>query len=272
MSLYNSGKILAGKYNIGSEIGSGRHGVVYNCCCQKSGTRLAVKTISKLSPASMASADREKSVYAQLLRESKNLSRNVIHAKEILEDENNMYIVQELALGGDLWHLMRQIGKCNELQARVLMRGILEAIKTCHEQGIVHSDLKLENFVLGADGALQTVRLIDFGTAEILTDGNQCASFSLGSFEYMAPEREAGECTAPSREQRLAGDVYSAGVIMYILLLGHYPNKKNLANGKGWAELSAETHALLEAMTHPDPYRRPSATEALRSAWLLGRV
>jgi serine/threonine protein kinase len=149
------------------------------------------------------------------------------------------------------------------------MRGILQAVKFCHERGIIHSDLKLENFVLKETAALGTVKLVDFGCAEILRDNQRSASPLLGSIEYMAPERKDGGTTAPSKEQRLAGDIYSVGVIMFILLAGRYPSGQKLSDSEGWSALSEDARALMSEMLHLDLDQRPAAAEALQSAWLL---
>lgn len=265
--LYGSGKELAGKYVLSNEIGSGRHGVVYSCQCKQSGRKLAVKAISKLSPASRLSASREKAVHARL---SSAAEPPIIRVHEVLEDDHNVYLVQDLAGGGDLWGMLRQIGKCTEEMAQGVFRQAMEAVHFCHVRGVAHSDLKLENFVLMNLNSLNEIKLLDFGTA-MLTDRLPGHSLgSLGSIEYMAPERETGELDVSSREQCLAGDLYSSGIVLFLLLFGRYPDKRDISAGveAEWAELSPEARALLEELTQEEPTFRPTAEQVLRGAWL----
>lgn len=268
LGLYGSGKELAGKYIMGSEIGSGRHGVVYSCQCKQSGRKLAVKAISKLSPASRLSAGREKAVHARLNTTTE--PSPIIRVHEVLEDEQKVYLVQELARGGDLWGMLRQIGKCTEHQAQGVFRQAVEAVHFCHLRGVAHSDLKLENFVLMSRNSLNVIKLLDFGTA-MLTDRLPGHSLgSLGSIEYMAPERETGELDVSSKEQCLAGDLYSLGIVLFLLLFGRYPDKRDISAGvePEWARLSPEARALLEELTREEPTCRPTAEQVLCSAWL----
>merc|ERR1719473_2216342 len=227
---------------------------------------MAVKAISKLSPASRLSASREKAVHAHL----KAAESPIIRVHEVLEDEQKVYMVQELAHGGDLWGLLRQIGRCTEQQARTIFQQAAAAVHFCHLRGVAHSDLKLENFVLMNPNALNEIKLLDFGTAMLIDRLPGHSLGLLGSIEYMAPEREMGELDASSREQCLAGDVYSLGIVLFLLLFGRYPDKRNISAGveAEWAKLTPAAKALLEELTHEDPTSRPSTEQLLRSTWL----
>jgi serine/threonine protein kinase len=265
---YEAGALLSGKYRIGGKIGSGRHGTVYHCSCSASGTQLAVKVISQLSPAARATAERERLIFSHILSNGRELP-HINSIVEIFETAENTNVVQEVAHGGDLWRLVRRHGKISEHQARIVMRGVFYAVNSCHQAGIVHSDLKLENFVLGTRGVLESVRLIDFGTAELVTESNSL--HPLGSIEYMAPERKAWGSAlfdSPLAEQRLAGDIYSAGVVMYVLLFGIYPDMQQIES-ESWSEISAEAQALLKRMMHVNPNSRPTVVEILQNEWLF---
>ena len=142
--------VLREKYALGKKIGRGRHGTVYSCTCKRTGAALAVKAISKA--ASPSSAQREKRVASML---SVDGTQHVNRVVEVLEDDQHVYVVQKLAAGGDLWQVARARA-CSEPEAKVLMTCVLRAIRSCHSLGIVHFDIKLENFVLARAGALDT--------------------------------------------------------------------------------------------------------------------
>ena len=136
----------------------------------------------------------------------------------LYEDEYKYYIVSELMLGKDLLvDLQTQsIGAYNQQKVAKYARQILLALNHCHNQGVVHRDLKLDN-IMFADPSGETLKIVDFGFAKIFPPKTKESDEVLGTPLYMAPEVVSG------KEYDAKCDIWSCGIIIYILLCGELP-------------------------------------------------
>ena len=185
------------------------------------------------------------------------------------------YIITEYCPEGELFNEIIKVGKFDEGQAAFIINQILKAIAYCHKNNIIHRDIKPENLMITnreKNGCLQ-VKLIDFGTAKIFEKGHQENKY-VGSSYYMAPE-------IIKRKYDEKCDLWSIGVILYILLTGRPPFDGNdddeiLENVKKgvydkWAYpfplLSPHAKDLIFNLLQYDPKKRLSAEEALDHPW-----
>ena len=185
------------------------------------------------------------------------------------------YIITEYCPEGELFNEIIKVGKFDEGQAAFIINQILKAIVYCHKNNIIHRDIKPENLMITnreKNGCLQ-VKLIDFGTAKIFEKGHQENKY-VGSSYYMAPE-------IIKRKYDEKCDLWSIGVILYILLTGRPPFDGNdddeiLENVKKgvydkWAYpfplLSAHAKDLIFKLLQYDPKKRLSAEQALDHPW-----
>ena len=185
------------------------------------------------------------------------------------------YIITEYCPEGELFNEIIKVGKFDEGQAAFIINQILKAVTYCHKMNIIHRDIKPENIMITnreKNGCLQ-VKLIDFGTAKIFEKGHQENKY-VGSSYYMAPE-------IIKRKYDEKCDLWSIGVILYILLTGRPPFDGNdddeiLENVKKgvydkWAYpfplLSAHAKDLIFKLLQYDPKKRLSAEEAIEHPW-----
>ena len=185
------------------------------------------------------------------------------------------YIITEYCPEGELFNEIIKVGKFDEGQAAFIINQILKAVLYCHKMNIIHRDIKPENIMITSrekNGCLQ-VKLIDFGTAKIFEKGHQENKY-VGSSYYMAPE-------IIKRKYDEKCDLWSIGVILYILLTGRPPFDGNddeeiLENVKKgvydkWSYpfplLSSQAKDLIVKLLQYDPKKRLSAEQALEHQW-----
>ena len=136
--------------------------------------------------------------------------------------DNTYYIVMEYCSGGELFDKIIEKKTFNEIEAALLIKDIIEAVCALHKVGIVHRDMKPQNILLVSNASLSNiwdyykVKIIDFGLAKII-DEMDSKRVQVGTTSYIAPEVFAEQLYTP------ACDVWSCGVILYILLAGYSP-------------------------------------------------
>jgi calcium-dependent protein kinase len=140
---------------------------------------------------------------------------NIAGLKGAFEDAKNVYIVMEICAGGELFDRIAERGHYSEKDAADCFRTIMLTVAHCHQRGVIHRDLKPENFVLETSAENARIKAIDFGLGTFF-EKNQRFSDVVGTAFYIAPEVLDGDYSE-------VADVWSAGVILYILLSGNPP-------------------------------------------------
>uniref|UniRef100_A0A0G4IFX6 Calcium-dependent protein kinase 1 n=1 Tax=Chromera velia CCMP2878 TaxID=1169474 RepID=A0A0G4IFX6_9ALVE len=249
-------------------IGTGSYGSVCKATNKSTG---AVRAIKKISKREVKNIDRFKQEIAFM----KQLDHpNIVKLFETFEDSKTIYLVLELCTGGELFDRIIGEGYFTEKMAATLMRQILAAVYYCHCHNIVHRDLKPENFLFLNKEKNSPLKIIDFGLAAYWQPG-QILKTKAGTPYYVAPQVLRGEY---GREC----DLWSAGVIMYILLCGYPPfhgdsDKEILTkvkkgkysfNEADWKDISGDAKDLIQKLLTYEPKERTTAEQALNHPWI----
>ncbi|EWM22378.1 myosin light chain kinase [Nannochloropsis gaditana] len=259
-------------YTLGKELGSGAYAVVYECTNKATGRKAAVKIVdrSKLSGEDDEALKQE----VAILRDMKH--GHVVQLFDFYKDRQKYYLVLEICLGGELFDRIVEKKSYNEKEARDLVRILFDTLRYCHSTKVVHRDLKPENLLLEDERDDANIKLADFGFAQRMLTPNSLTT-QCGTPGYVAPEILKG---IPYGEKV---DVWSAGVITYILL-GGYPPFYDENQGRMfrkikrgdfkfhspmWDHVSPEAKDLIKRLLVVDPHKRLDAAGALKHAWIL---
>ena len=254
-------------YKVICKLGKGSFGSVYKVVYIHSGNIRAMKVIKKES---INYQDDERIFLKEIEILTKIEHPNIIKIIEYYTDEINYYIITEYVSGGELYEAISKCNKFNESKAAYIMRQILSALNYLHSFGIVHRDIKPENMLVeqSSDKDLINIKLIDFGTCNYVT-------LKVGSPYYIAPE-------VLKKNYNKKCDIWSAGIILYVMLLGKLPfhgkNTEDLFNNikKGefdqtseeWNSISDNAKDLILKMLEYNPEKRLSAQECLDHNWI----
>ncbi|KAH7326275.1 kinase-like domain-containing protein [Stachybotrys elegans] len=199
-----------GAYKVVRTLGEGSFGKVRLAIHNGTGQQVALKIIArkKLISRDMAGRVEREIEYLQLLRHP-----HIIKLYTVIKTATEIIMVLEYA-GGELFDYIVQNGRMKEPEARRFFQQMICAVEYCHRHKIVHRDLKPENLLLDEN---LNVKIADFGLSNIMTDGNFLKT-SCGSPNYAAPEVIGGKLYAGPEV-----DVWSCGVILYVLLVGRLP-------------------------------------------------
>lgn len=263
---------LKDRYDLGEQLGWGQFGVIRVCTDKLTGELLACKSIAKDR---LVTSDDAKSVRLEIeIMTRLSGHPNVVGLKAVYEDEDFVHLVMELCAGGELFHQLEKHGRFSESQARVLFRHLMQVVSYCHEIGVVHRDLKPENILLATKASSSPIKLADFGLATYINPG-QSLHGTVGSPFYIAPEVLAGGYNQ-------AADVWSAGVILYILLSGMPPfwgkTKSRIFDAvrvadlrfpsNPWDRITESAKELVRGMLCTDPSQRFTAQQVLDHFWM----
>ncbi|XP_047071063.1 calcium-dependent protein kinase 21-like [Lolium rigidum] len=293
---------FARRYVLGKELGRGEFGVTRRCRDAATGESLACKTIrrhrrggrgrgaqrktaggaeaaakAKAAAAAAAAAhaaDVRREV-AIMRRMSSRGGAAVVRLREAREDPDGaVHLIMDLCEGGELFDRIVARGHYSERAAANIFRTIVDVIQLCHSNGVIHRDLKPENFLFANKSEDSPLKVIDFGLSVFFTPGDRFTEV-VGSAYYMAPE-------VLKRSYGQEVDVWSAGVILYILLCGVPPfwgdNDEKIAQAilrggidfsrEPWPRVSASAKDLIRRMLDPDPTTRLTASQVLEHPWL----
>lgn len=204
------------RYHINpKEIGHGHYGIVRKCMDRETKEWYAIKSILKSKVSKVEVLKREIEILAEVNH------KNIIKLIEVHEDMKYIHLITELCTGGELFDRIiakaqTPEGHYSEKDAANLIASILDAIAYCHERQIVHRDLKPENFLFVSQDDHAPIKIIDFGLSRHETAGQGIMRTKVGTPYYVAPEVLRKEYTKMC-------DIWSIGVIAYILLCGYPP-------------------------------------------------
>ncbi|GAY65034.1 hypothetical protein CUMW_238150 [Citrus unshiu] len=260
------------RYLVDRELGRGEFGVTYLCIDRDTRELLACKSISKRKLRTAVDIDDVRREVAIMKHLPKNSS--IVSLKEACEDDNAVHLVMELCEGGELFDRIVARGHYTERAAAAVTRTIVEVVQLCHKHGVIHRDLKPENFLFANKKENSPLKAIDFGLSIFFKPGERFSEI-VGSPYYMAPE-------VLKRNYGPEIDIWSAGVILYILLCGVPPfwaeSEQGVAQAilRGlidfkrdpWPNVSESAKSLVRQMLEPDPKLRLTAKQVLEHPWL----
>jgi calcium-dependent protein kinase len=215
-------------------------------------------------------------------------SPNVAELHGLFEDDERVILVIQLCTGGELWERIEE-GQYGERQAARLCRDILATVAAFHARGIVMRDIKPNNFLFESASPKAPLKAVDFGIAQYC-EPQEFLSQRCGTPLYVAPE-------VLDKHYSQKADVWSAGVLCYMLLAGRLPWKGEMGipnedvqsgdmsisrkdafkaimfgdvdfESPPWDRLSADAHSFMAALLQRDPEKRATAAEALTHPWL----
>lgn len=255
---------VVGNYRLVEEIGEGSFGKVYLAYH----LLLNTPVVLKCGPIDDPNLVREIYYHRQLHH------RHVVKLYEVLKTETKLWLVLEYCLGGELYYYVYHHKRVDPRRCRVWFRQLSHAVQYCHQLGLAHRDLKLENILLSSRRR-PVLKLSDFGFVREASSHRLLATV-CGTPGYMAPEMLRGE-----KYNGLAVDIWALGVILYAMLFGQMPfdeddeaaTKLRIVHDDpvyyDWASPAAV--ALLRRMLAKDPMARPSIDEVLASEYLRGK-
>ena len=266
---------LLDKYTVEKEIGAGGYARCLLVKNKTTGQLYACKELQKNKLNNVASLKSEIQILIKLDHP------NIIKLYEIYENDNYIYLVMELCTGGELFDRIiqktEQGKQFTEKEVANIFQQMMSAINYCHSNKIVHRDLKPENLLLATQDENSPIKVIDFGMSRIFN--NKQAMFDkVGTAYYISPEVLDGFYDEKC-------DIWSAGVILYILLCGYPPfngndddeifesikKRKFVFPDAEWANISKEAKDLINKMLS-DPLTRLTAEQVLGHPWLVNQL
>ena len=260
------------EYTLGKTLGSGAFGTVRSAIHKATKQPRAIKILKK-------SEQDEEKLFLEVNILSKLSHPNIMHIYEFYDDNSNFYIVSELCPGGELFDMITEKGCFSESEASPIMKQLMSAITYCHQNHIVHRDLKPENILLEDHKGTNeiTIKLIDWGGARYFSKNKKMTKIN-GTPYYIAPE-------VLNEVYDEKCDIWSAGVILYILLCGYPPfngndddeifesikKRKFVFPEAEWANISKEAKDLINKMLS-DPLTRLTAEQVLVHPWLVNQL
>ncbi|GMG99583.1 hypothetical protein Nepgr_001423 [Nepenthes gracilis] len=258
-------------YQICDEIGRGRFGVVFRCFSVTANDFFAVKSIDKRLL--LDSTDRECLEKEPKILQILSPQPNILQIYDLYESETHLWIVTELCESSTLYDRIT-LKIFTESEAASVISQLVEAIAHCHRHGIAHRDIKPDNILFDSRNRL---KLCDFGSAEWFSGEKRSMRGVVGTPYYVAPEVLSG------REYNEKVDVWSAGVILYIMLGGVPPFygenveetfeavlRANLRFPfRAFRSVSPAAKDLIRKMLCKDVSRRFSAEQVLSHPWVV---
>lgn len=259
-------------YSLGKELGRGQFGVTYLCTEISTGRQYACKSISKRKLVSKA--DKEDIRREIQIMQHLSGQPNIVEFCGAYEDKGSVHVVMELCAGGELFDRIIAKGHYSERAAATICRGVVNVVNVCHFMGVMHRDLKPENFLLATKDENAVLKATDFGLSVFIEEGKMYRDI-VGSAYYVAPE-------VLRRNYGKEIDVWSAGVILYILLSGVPPFWAETEKGifdailqgeidfesQPWPSISESAKDLVRKMLAQDPKKRISSAQVLQHPWL----
>jgi calcium/calmodulin-dependent protein kinase I len=265
-------------YKVGEEIGRGAFSVVKKGVHKKTSDEVAIKFIEKKFV--------DKQDLMLLAREIDIMKKvdhpNVLKLKEVFETDETIALVMELVTGGELFYKIVEKGNYSEKDAANIVAQMINGVDYLHDQGIAHRDLKPENLLCSGEDQENfkpfRVVIADFGLSKIFDSGEPLET-SCGTPDYVAPEVITAEGSYDK-----SVDMWSCGVITYVLLCGFSPFLSSTQTGlfekiikveydfpdPEWTNISTEAKDFIKHLLVKDPNERWTAKQCKEHPWLSG--
>jgi len=280
MGLFKKSEVKR-NYEMGKDLGSGNFAVVKQAVNKKFGAAgnnipqdVAIKVIDKAKVEDMNDIQREIEVMGMLDHP------HVIKLFEIYDEPKKMMLIMELVSGGELFDRIVAKGSYTEADAAEVIKTLCQALSYMHAKKIVHRDLKPENILYATTAADAPIKVADFGLARVVS-GKEMMKTACGTPGYVAPEvlKNKGYDSG-------AVDMWSTGVILYILLCGFPPfyeeelpalfeqilHARYDFPSPWWDNISKEAKALVAGLLTIDPKQRLTADQVLEMEWVSGKA
>ncbi|DBA02655.1 TPA: hypothetical protein N0F65_010480 [Lagenidium giganteum] len=259
------------KYKMGRIIGEGNFSIVKECIRKSDGSRYAVKCINKssLNPKDRSNLVQEISILKELDHP------HIIKLFDVYDDDSEMcYLVMEYAEGGELFDRIIAKEYYTEAEAKKVVKVVAKVLAFCHARGVTHRDLKPENLLYADESENAKIKIADFGFAKLVTAETNMSTM-CGTPGYYAPE------IVRKQPYDNKCDIWSLGVITYILLCGFPPfydenqveEMRKILQGDFefvppyFDTVSSQAKDLIRKMLVVDPAKRMSAETVLRHPW-----
>ncbi|KAG7314524.1 hypothetical protein KOW79_021827 [Hemibagrus wyckioides] len=261
--------VRVGFYDIERTLGKGNFAVVKLARHRITKSEVAIKIIDKtqLDAANLEKIYREVEIMKLLDHP------HIIKLYQVMETKNMLYLVTEYAKNGEIFDYLASHGRLSEAEARRKFWQILSAVEYCHERSIVHRDLKAENLLLDAN---MNIKIADFGFGNFFQPGQPLATW-CGSPPYAAPEVFEG--------QKYEGpqlDIWSMGVVLYVLVCGALPFdgpslpvlRQRVLEGRFRIPyfMTEDCEHLIRRMLVLDPAKRLALSQIRLHRWMVQEV
>jgi len=270
----NGQPTIRDRYEFREVLGTGAFSKVFSAECRfEPGTMVAIKCIDK-----KALKGKEESLENEIKVLRKLRHQNIVQLYDTYDEKAYVYLVMELVTGGELFDRIVAKGSYTERDASNLIRQVLEAVAFMHKNGVVHRDLKPENLLYYNQDEDSKIMISDFGLSK--TEESGIMATACGTPGYVAPE------VLQQKPYGKAVDVWSIGVIAYILLCGYPPfydeNDANLFaqiikgeyefDSPYWDEISDSAKDFISHLMCCNPEMRYTCERALQHPWISGNT
>ena len=275
----SKGEKRVGKYQLGRTLGEGTFGKVKYAINTETNEAVAIKVLDKekIQKQNMGNQIKKEISIMKMVKHT-----YIVGMIEVLASKTKIFIVLELVTGGELFDKIVSVGKLSEEQALFYFTQLVDGVEYCHKNGVCHRDLKPENLLLDENGNL---KISDFGLSSLYvgdaegdgTSRTEILHTTCGTPNYVAPEVLADQGYDGKK-----ADVWSIGVILYVLLAGFLPfdestivalfGKIQAADFTYPSWFSPEVRSVLDLMIVADPKKRVSLAKLKEHEWLRARI
>ncbi|CAN6987227.1 unnamed protein product [Brassica rapa subsp. trilocularis] len=258
-----------GKYELGRTIGEGTFAKVKFAQNTETGESVAMKIVDRNTILKRKMVDQIKREISIM-----KLVRHpcVVRLYEVLASRTKIYIILEYITGGELFDKIVRNGRLSEAEARKYFHQLIDGVDYCHSKGVYHRDLKPENLLLDSQGNL---KISDFGLSALPEQGVTILKTTCGTPNYVAPE-----VLSHKGYNGAVADVWSCGVILYVLMAGYLPfDEMDLPTlymtSIDNADFSCPSYfalgakALIRRILDPNPETRITIAEIRKDEWFV---